>query len=59
MEAFTVRDLRERSGDLFPGAQAGQLASMMRTSCPNAPTAFVETPGLRVAACRCAGCVSA
>jgi prevent-host-death family protein len=40
METFTVRDLRERTGDLIRGAEAGQLAVVTKHGRP----VFVAVP---------------
>lgn len=40
MEAFTVRDLRERTGDLIRGAEQGQLAIVTKHGNP----VFVAVP---------------
>ncbi|MBK6713913.1 MAG: type II toxin-antitoxin system prevent-host-death family antitoxin [Burkholderiales bacterium] len=40
MEAYTVRDLRERTGDLIRGAEAGELAVVTKHGTP----VFVAVP---------------
>ena len=40
LEIFTVRDLRERTGDLTQDAEAGQLALVTKRGCP----LFVTVP---------------